>query len=289
MTRGPHHHSWYRIAVARPNAPAQILAAEGSHLGHAVASAEAHAKSYAVAADLASAAPLGESLRKPQVSVLGDDTDGTPDFRWPAGVLPQLGHTGKLAAARRGYVTRPDPKLLILEAMTDAEHVDDLFLGIIEHLPSADNLEVRVLDHFEDAAKTDVWLTSRVNAKAIIRFLDDHDVDVLHNGHVEVSVYVRAHKATLRLTEHKTVVWLAEDRALEADLKSWLRELEVPPVDALATVNQVSHFHYRPAKSRDRKKLGEQLFRQRLRIVDSVARPAGAAVGRDTVGRDTDG
>ena len=41
-------------------------------------------------------------------------------------------------------------------------------MGMIERLPAGDNLEVRVLDHFEDAATTDVWLTSRVNAKKII-------------------------------------------------------------------------------------------------------------------------
>lgn len=274
MARGPDHRSWYRIAVARPGAAPQILAADGTHMGEAVAAAEAHAKSYAVAIDNASEAPLGESLRKSTVHVLGDDTDATPDFRWPAGVLPQLGKANKLAGARAGFVEHADPKLLVLEAMTDREQLVDLFLGIVERLPSADNLEVKVLADFEDAAKTDVWLTSRVNAKAIIRFLDDHDVDVIGNGHLEVSVYVRAHKATLRLTEHKTVVWLAEDRALEAEMKRWFGELKVPRVEQLTSVNQVSHFHYRPAKSRDRKKLAEQLFRQRLRVV--------ATVGRDT-------
>jgi hypothetical protein len=279
VARGPDHRSWYRIAVARPNATAQIIAADGAHLGEAVAAAEAHAKSYAIAADLATTPPLGDSLRKPQAAVIGDDTDNTPDFRWPPGVLPQLGHAAPLANARRGYVEHADPKLLVIEAMTDAEHIVDLFLGMIEQLPTADNLEVRVLDHFEDADKTDVWLTSRVNAKAIIRFLDDHDVDVIGNGHLDVSVYVRSHKATLRLTEHKTVVWLAEERALEADVKRWLADLKVPRLERLTSVKQVSHFHYRPAKSRDRKRLGEQLFRQRLRIVDSVAR---GVVGRDT-------
>ena len=267
------HRTWYRIALARSGQAARLVAAEGEHLGAAVAAAEAHGKSYAIAADLASEAPLGESLRKPQVVDLGDDPTGTADFPWPLGVLPQLGHT---VAARRGWVEHGDPKLLVIEAQTDRDHLVDLFLGIVERLPAGDNLEIRLLDHFDDAGKTDVWLTSRVNAKQILRFLDDHDDDILHNGHVEVSVYVRAHKATLRLTEHKTVVWLAEDRALEADMTGWLRELGVPRVDALATANQVAHFHYRPAKSRDRKKLADQLFRQRLRVVDTV--------GRDTAG-----
>ena len=269
MPRGPQHLSWYRVAVARPNAPAQIFAAEGAHLGEAIAAAEAHTKSYAIGADVATEAPLGESLRRAPPQLLGEDTE-MPVFRWPRGVIPKLGAAAGLAKIRQGWIERPDSKLLVLEAVTDAENLVDLFLGVIERLPAADNLEVRLLDHFEDAGVTNVWLTSRVNARAIIRLLDDHDTDIIENGHVEVSVYVRAHKATLRLTEHKTVVWLAEDRALDAEMRRWFGELKIPAVDSLVTVNQVPHFHYRPAKSRDRKKLGDELFRQRLRVVDTV-------------------
>ena len=159
----------------------------------------------------------------------------------------------------------------------DAGHLTDLFMGLIERLPRADNLEVRMQEHFEDAGRAEVWLTSRVDARWILRFLDDHDAELFGNGHLELSVYVRAHRATLRLTEHKTVVWLAEERALEADVKRWLGELAVPPADALVTVKDARHFHYRPASSRDRKKLGEELYRQRLRRVD--LRKVGAANG----------
>ena len=133
-----------------------------------------------------------------------------------------------------------------------------------------------MLDHFEDAGRADVWLTSRVDARWILRFLDDHDAELFGNGHLELSIYVRAHKATLRLTEHKTVVWLAEEGALESEVKGWLGELHVPQVSELVTVSRGPHFHYRPAKSRDRKKLGEELFRQRLRKVDSVKKIARA-------------
>src|SRR5690606_23570044 len=148
----------------------------------------------------------------------------------------------------------PDPSLLVIEAQTDAENIVDLFLGLIERLPAADNLEVRVLDHFADTGKTDVWLTSRVNAKSILRFLDDHDDELIHNGHVELSIYVRAHRATLRLTEHKTVVWLADERALEHEIAAWLGELGIPRLESLTRIASVPHFHYRLAKSRDRKK-----------------------------------
>lgn len=230
--------------------------------------------SWPVAVDNASAQdiPLGESVGKGHVIMLANTGSSLPTFRWPTGVLPALSAGASLAGVQPGYVERVDSKLFVIEAQTDDEHLVDLFLGLIERLPAADNLEVRVLDHFEDAGVTDVWLTSRVNAKKILRFLDDHDVELLGNGHLELSIYVRAHKATLRLTEHKTVVWLAEERALESEMVTWLRELRVPRLDALVTVRDAPHFHYRPAKSRDRRKLGEELYRWRLRKVDTVKR-----------------
>ena len=265
------HRSWYRVAVATPGTP-RLVAASGEHVGQALDVAGRHVPGgFPIAIEAATGGdiPLGESVGKGHAVSIGD-APPLPVFRWPHGVLPTLAGAPALAGARRGWVIRPDPRLLVIEAQTDAEHLTDLFLGLIEHLPTADNLEVRVLDHFEDAGVTDVWLTSRVNAKKVLRLLDDHDIDLLDNGHLEVSVYVRSHKATLRLTEHKTVVWLAEDRALEAELTRWLKGLAVPRVDALVTVRDAAHFHYRPVKSRDRKKLGDELFRQRLRRVDRL-------------------
>ena len=266
--------TWYRIALARPGAAPALVAAQGAHLGAAIAAAERHAgKARAFAAEVAAEAdiPLGDSVGKRRVVELAAPPGlEAPAFRFPAGVIPQL---GARIAGRRGFVRRADPALLVLEAQTDADHVVDLFLGLIERLPAADNLEIRLLGHYDDAGATDVWLTSRVNAKKILGFLDAHEVELLANGHLDVSVYVRAHKATLRLTEHKTVVWLAEGGALEAEVTGWLRELEVPRVDPLDTISAVAHYHCRAANSRDRAALGESLYRQRLRRVATIAAP----------------
>ena len=255
--------TWYRVALANP---ANLVASSGEHMGQAIAEAEAHAPgSYAVAVDHAGGndIPLGESVGKGHVVELG--ASEIPAFAWPVGVLPSL--AGARPGARRGWTVRPQQKLLVMEAQTDRAHLTDLFLGMIERLPSADNLEIRVQDHFESAGQADVWITSRINAKKILRFLDDHDVELLGNGHLELNVYVREHRATLRLTEHKTIVWLADERALETDVTRWFTELSVPRVDELVTVSDMPHFHYRPSKSRDRKHLAEELYRQRLRRV----------------------
>jgi hypothetical protein len=265
--------TWYRIALGHAGgAPPTVVAAAGEHMGVAVAAAERSAPgSFAIAVELApdSDIPLGESLGKSSIVAVGAATE-VPVFAWPVGVLPQLSQAAAASGARRGWVVRPHPSLLVIEAQTDAGHLTDLFMGMIERLPAADNLEVRMQDHFEDAGRADVWLTSRVDARRILRFLDDHDAELFGNGHLELSIYVRGHRATLRLTEHKTVVWLANERALEADVKRWLGELAIPPADALVTVKDAPHFHYRSVASRDRKKLGEELYRQRLRRVDTV-------------------
>ncbi|MBX3158784.1 MAG: hypothetical protein KF773_22645 [Deltaproteobacteria bacterium] len=266
--------TWYRVGLVRADDSRVLVAAQGEHLGVAIASAEEHAHGRAIAAEVASgdAVPLGDSVGKQPVVVVPDvpELHAAGAFAWPSGVIPQLAGAAQLAGARRGYTIHPDPELLVIEAQTDAEHLVDLYLGLLERLPYADNLEVRVLDHFEDTGTTDVWLTSRVNAKKILRFLDDNDVELLGNGHLELSVYVRQQKATLRLTQHKTVVWLAENGAFEDEITRWLRELAVPRVDDNIAITGAPHFHYRPAKSHNRKWVDEELYKQRLRKVDTL-------------------
>ncbi|MCX5748369.1 MAG: hypothetical protein NT062_38440 [Proteobacteria bacterium] len=170
----------------------------------------------------------------------------------------------------------------MFEALVARAELTETFFGLVERLPGADNLEVKVLDHFPResgaaASKIDVWLTARVNAKKILAFLDDYDAELFGNGHLELGVYVRAKSATLRLTEHKTIVWIADDRTVDADVRRWFAEPELPELATLASVTSVPHLHYRPAKSRDHKKLGVELYKQRLRRV-ATEPPAAAKV-----------
>ncbi len=264
MSRTVTHLSWFRVALGKPGEPPKLVAASGEHLGVAVAAAEQSSPGwFAIAATMTDATPLGDAVGKQPVVALADPVDA-PIFHWPIGVLPSPAGTAKLADVRRGWIERPTEGTFVLEAQPDAETMTDTFLGLIEKLPSADNLEVRLLEHFDDAGTAEVWITSRINAHKIISLIDDHE-ELLVNGHLELSVYVRAHRATLRLTEHKTIVWLADDRALAADVERWFGELGLPHLDTLTTVAAVPHTHYRPAKSRERKRLAEELFRQRLR------------------------
>lgn len=277
MAKPAEHRTWYRVALARDKGDQRLVAASGVHIGDAVAAAQrAHPETWPIALDVAAEGeiPLGDSVGKTNVVELGPANEACA-YRWPVGVLPKLGRTETVAAAATGYAVARHGELFVIEAQVPADTLIDTFMSLIERLPSADNLEIRVLDHYEDTKpQTDVWITSRINAKKIIRFLDDHDEEFLGNGHLELSIYVRASKATLRLTEHKTIAWLADDSALEADVTRWLGELKVPRVDRLVSVRDTVHFHYRPEKSLTRDKMSVELYKDRFRRADTIKKSA---------------
>ncbi|MFT3692527.1 MAG: hypothetical protein QM831_05250 [Kofleriaceae bacterium] len=262
--------SWFRVAIATSSRDPELVLASGEHLGEAIQKAEKNLDGWVIAVDPATTEeiPLGESVGKGQIVKLGPAPAGLATFKFPVGIVPAT--SGGITNPQRGWVERTGEQLAVIEAQTDRERVIDLFLSIVERLPSADNLEVRMLPSFDAGATTDVWLTSRVNAKKIIRLLDDHDTELFGNGWLELGVYVRAHKGTLRLTSNKTIAWIAEERGLVTEVTRWFGELDVPPIANLVTVDEGAHHRYRPAGTRNRSKLGDELYRQRLRRVDQI-------------------
>src|SRR6185437_14928555 len=157
--------SWYRVALAVPNGPPQLVLASGEHVGQALAEAQ-HAVSgsrlLAVDPSTPDEIPLGESVGKGHIVRLGE-APPLVSFDWPLGVLPAISGNPSTAHVESGWVEHTEEGLYVVEAQVDRDHLVDLFLGILERVPAADNLEVRVLDHFEQAGRTDVWLTSRTN------------------------------------------------------------------------------------------------------------------------------
>lgn len=283
-----------------------LVAAPGDHLGEAVAAAEkAHAKRVVVGARLCSAPPLGESVgRSRNVVEQKAEVPLSPSaFRWPAGLLPELSAleegppggagaseeapSGRERAAprgspRTGYVVFQEagrgaapqgqggPGLHVIEAQVGGAALAETFLGWVERLPAADNLEVRLLHHFEDAGTTEVWLTPRVVVKQVLRFLDAQDRELIDNGFVELAIYLRKEQSTLRLTEHKTLEWTSYDLASIARSEKALAELGIPKLEALVRAAELPHFHLRPAGTKDRAGLSKLLGKLRMRVVDRL-------------------
>jgi hypothetical protein len=268
-------------AAAHP--PLGLVAAQGDHLGEAVtAVAKVYPRRAVLAARLCPTAPLGDSVGRSRNVVeqsvadladLGDPGElGASAFPWPAGVLPELSTLRRLTGAAAGYVVERQPQGVALEVQVEAGELGEAFLTWIEQLPAADNLEVRLLHHFEERATTEVWLTPRIGVKQALRFLDAHDRELIDSGLVELAVYLRKEGSTLRLTEHKTLLWTSLDPSTVERSARTLAGLKVPAVERLVGVAAAPHFHYRPGGTRDRDALARYLHKQRLRLVDRLDR-----------------
>lgn len=274
--------AWYELALAPAGAQGAgtLVAAAGQTLGEALAAVvRAHPRRAVIAARRAEVAPLGESIgRRAVVELPGPVELPAGAMVWPVGVVPELGALAALAGAAPGFTVHAEPELVAVEAQVGAAQVVDVFLGLIEKLPAADNVEVRLMHHFDDAGRTEVWLSPRIGGRRALRFLDGYERDLIDNGGVEVAVYVRAEQSTLRLTEHKTILWLSRDRVTEARTVAALRALGVRRLPSLVTLASAPHLHYRPAGARDRATLARILEKQRMRCVDRLG-PDGASLG----------
>lgn len=266
---------WYRIALA-DGTDVTLASASGEHLGEAIAAVAARLgrgkRVWPVAAAPlpAGEVPLGESVGR-GVVVSGAAPAGLSQFEFPAGIVPALGERARGAVAAGYLRTMRDPTHVI-EVVAAGADARERFFDVLERLPSADNIEVVVAEHLEDAPAPQVWLSPPLrDVRRAVRFLDDFEDDVLTSGHVDVAIYLRAPMSTWRLTQHKTLVWLSEDAALTDKVEGWLAASGLGPLDPLATVAAGPHFHYRGPSSSSRKRFLARLQSAKLRRVDLAA------------------
>lgn len=285
---------WYHVALTDGRA-VTLAAAEGAHPGIAIASATARVgrggRVWPIAAAVATAAPLGESIGR-GVVVLAEPPTGLAQFEYPAGVVAALGERSRSAIVA-GYARTTTDATHVVEAVVAGEAARDVFLDVIERLPAVDNVEVDVAAHADPVGDRQVWLTPRLkDARRALRFLDDFEEDCLTSGHVDVATYVRSPRSTWRLTQHKTLVWLSDDDALTARVVGWLEVRGLGPIDPLATVAAGPHLHYRGPRSSARPRLLARLKSAGLKRVDQAAPPSAGggepAGGRGGVGGGAD-
>jgi hypothetical protein len=264
---------WYRIALA-DRAGTRLVVAPGETLGEAIEAATARARrgdaAWPIAVEPAKPGevPLGESVGK-GVVVERDPPAGLPSFHWPRGVVPSLEGARALGAPVEAHERSKHGETFAVEARVSGERLVEMYMQLVELLPAADNVEVRVTGQHDRVGRAEVWLTPRLDVRRAIRFLDDNDVELLGNGFVEVAVYLRKQKSTLRMTEHKTILWLSEEEAHADQFARWMIERGVPARDEIVELSSVDHYHWRPSKTKSRKKLIQHLHRARLRCVDT--------------------
>ena len=267
---------WFAIAFGASKSPrdAAVVATSGAHLGAAVERACAGRRgAMPLAASVLPAGeiPLGESIGKGVVRL--------PDAP-PAGPVPPPGIVAKLTrgsttfdGADLGWTRRAAPgTTLVIEAQPAGDQLIEVLMSLVEAQPAIDNIELRIHGHFDLAPDAvapadELWLSPRLTPKQAVRLLDDHDHEWLRNGHVEVSMYVRAERSTLRLTEHRSIVWIAEQPDTEARITAVLTRAGLAERPTLRTWADVPHLHYRPAGTTPRAGLPKKYTAAQLRKI----------------------
>ena len=272
--------TWYRIAFDDGDG-VRLAVAPGDHLGAAIGVAAARLGRSRPVWPVAAAqappgdVPLGESVGKGVVVERGapEHVEALRRFRFPSGVVAALGGGPRLPLMP-GLAERTSEEALVLEAVAEGTDARERFLDVIERLPVVDNIEVQLADHY-DGTRTDVWLTPRLkDPRRALRFLDDFSIDLLDSGHADVAAYVRSPRSTWRLTQHKTLVFMTVDDALQGKVKGWLEAEGLVAREPLVTVAAGPHHHYRPAASNPRAKLETRLKKAGLRKVDTLVPPS---------------
>lgn len=264
---------WFRIAVS-DGATVTLAAAEAEHAGAAIAAVVARVGGKrrvwpVAAAAVDGAAPLGEAVGRGVVVL--PDPPALPPFEYPPGVVPTLGERTR-AAVEVGQRRLRDGDTHVIEVVAAGANAAEIFLDVIERLPTVDNIEVEVAEHLDPPGQRQVWLTPRLrDLRRAIRFLDDLEDELLASGHVDVAAYVRAPRSTWRLTQHKTLLWLSDDEALTERVAGWLARHDLPALEPLATVATGPHLHYRGPRSSPRGRLLDRLKKAGLRRIELPA------------------
>ncbi|HUQ07641.1 MAG TPA: hypothetical protein VM261_34340 [Kofleriaceae bacterium] len=268
---------WWRIAFGSSDG-VRLVVAPGDHLGAAIGVAAVRLGKRGEVWPLAAApatpgeVPLGESVGKGVVVERDTPHERLGTFRPPSGIVAAL-DDGPRPSVMSGFAERVADEALVIEAVAEGTDARERFLEVVERLPIVDNVEVQIADHYDDGTTTDVWLTPRLrDTRRALRFLDDFDVELLRNGHVDVAVYVREPRSTWRLTQHKSLVWMTVDETLHGKVRGWLESAGLERRDPLETIADRGHHHYRAATSSARLKLGVRLTKAGLRKVDTLPR-----------------
>ncbi len=197
-----------------------------------------------------------------------------PDFWFPVGVVPtpQDEERGGIdpTEIREGYAIEHNEDEHALHVVVDARRLWQVFTTVFRALPSRDGLEIRLLAHWEEQEKTQVWLAPPdFSDDVILSFIQENSPDLVDNGGVELAVYCRSEQCTLRLTEHKTLVFYADDAKYLGPIEEVVKNLGFAPREPLLSiVTRCGHYHYALPGTASRSELAARLNAAGLQVVD---------------------
>lgn len=194
-------------------------------------------------------------------------------FQFPSGIIPcDDGDQSDPDEIVEAYVVDTQEFPIDVEVVVDRRRLLDTFFSLLRWLPSASAIEVRIRGHWDNTHKTGIWLSPDWDShEVILKYIDDRQPDLLMSGYVDIAIYCRPERATLRLTHHKTIVFLADNRTGVGRCVSKIQDLGFSPIESALMIGRgFCHYHYRLPNSHDRASLITELEDDGFRYVKST-------------------
>ncbi len=148
-----------------------------------------------------------------------------------------------------------------LELVLNKENLTPVFFELIDLLPAISLFYIYIHEHWDDN-ETELWGNEWLNTPQSIKdFLQQHRVDTLENGFLEIVVYSTEADTDLRIDDHKKIQFATRNEDTFRDIIGCLLDLGYEQTrDFYDLEFGYYHFHYRLANSLNRTQFKQMLI-----------------------------
>ena len=204
--------------------------------------------------------------------------DEDPDFEFPAGIVPSNADGPcRLEEIRECYFSEQSESMFSVTVVVDGRRLIESLTNIFDILPSKDGLEINIKEHWNDRNVTEIWIAGpEFTDGNILDFLLENDTNLICNGGVEVAIYSRKEKTTLRFTDHKIFRYYAEDIDFIGQFVKGVARLGYSEMKECRNIlRRYHHYHYAPKGARTPAELKILLSSSHFKKVDERVEGSG--------------
>ncbi len=195
------------------------------------------------------------------------------DFVFPVGIVPaNIKGPFELEEIKEGYFKENTEDQFSINVVIDGRNFHEKVIKIFNTLPSKDGFEIDIKNHWNNKDISEIWLADPTfkNDK-ILSYIFNNQDGLINNGGIEIAIYCRKEKATLRITDHKIVNFYAGDMTLIDTFEENLQKLGLSKLKKKRMLSRkYHHYHYCPLESLSADSFKQQLESDNFKKVDEV-------------------
>ena len=169
---------------------------------------------------------------------------------------------------REGFRLTKSDDIYEIEAVLERDDLLKTFFELIKRLPAIRVFWIRIAPDWEKRGWEQLWTNDKLNTiESISSFLATHFNDTVANGHVALTVYSDAGQTNVSIDTHKTIVVLTKSKKMQHRMVAGFRKLGFAELKDFYSLRYgYYHHHYRPTRSKSRRRLVAALKRSGFKL-----------------------